>query len=237
MHRIGQVIVMKCLGILCRREVLENRERCFLPAALVDRLAPLPFLLHPIVTGGHAMEEAARCDGLLLPGGIDALPYYYGQTADVFSSYYIGFQDLEEFALIDAFVKRKRPILGICRGMQMLQLYFHGDLEPSFDLFAHAREHMHSLRFAKETYLRSLYPDEITVNSYHHQRVRFPANGLVVDATAADGTIEAFHHAQLPICGVQWHPELLKEDRILPCFLSVVAGIIPSFDPADHAPQ
>ena len=142
---------MKCLGILCRREVLENRERCFLPAALVDRLAPLPFLLHPIVTGGHAMEEAARCDGLLLPGGIDALPFYYGQTADVFSSYYIGFQDLEEFALIDAFVKRKRPILGICRGMQMLQLYFHGDLEPSFDLFAHAREHMHSLRFAKET--------------------------------------------------------------------------------------
>lgn len=228
---------MKCLGILCRREVLENRERCFLPAALVDRLAPLPFLLHPIVTGGHAMEEAARCDGLLLPGGIDALPFYYGQTADVFSSYYTGFQDLEEFALIDAFVKRKRPILGICRGMQMLQLYFHGDLEPSFDLFAHAREHMHSLQFAKETYLRSLYPDEITVNSYHHQRVRFPANGLVVDATAADGTIEAFHHAQLPICGVQWHPELLKEDRILPCFLSVVAGIIPSFDPADHAPQ
>lgn len=229
--------VMKCLGILCRREILENKERCFLPATLVDRLSALALQLHPIVTTAHAKEEAALCDGLLLSGGIDALPCYYDQAADVFSSYYSGFQDLDELLLIDAFIKQRRPILGICRGMQMLQLYFHGSLEPAFDVFAHARDHQHPLQFAKNTYLHTLYPQEIAVNSHHHQRIVRPAKGLVVDAFCTDGTIEAFHHRELPIYGVQWHPELLAHDRVLPYFLSIVCGIITPFDPADDSPQ
>ena len=198
---------MLCLGILCRHELLEGTRRCFINERLLKRFSSLPVMLHPIVDGAQGDAQAALCDALLLPGGIDALPCYYAREADSFSDYYDGFADLEEFLLIQAFLKAHRPILGICRGMQLLQLYFHGALESHFDQFA------------------------------HHQRIRQAPSQFQVDAYCEDGTIEAFHHRTLPIYGVQWHPEMEADDRILPYFLSIAAGIITPFHPTDESPK
>ena len=64
------------------------------------------------------------------------------------------------------------------------------------------------------------------VNSFHHQRIVTPQAQLRVDATAEDGTIESFHHEDLPVYGVQWHPELMHDDRILPYFVSLICGFV-----------
>ncbi len=228
---------MLCLGILCRHELLEGTRRCFINERLLKRFSSLPVMLHPIVDGAQGDAQAALCDALLLPGGIDALPCYYAREADSFSDYYDGFADLEEFLLIQAFLKAHRPILGICRGMQLLQLYFHGALESHFDQFAHHQEHRHPLCFAAHTYLKELYTSAPAVNSHHHQRIRQAPSQFQVDAYCEDGTIEAFHHRTLPIYGVQWHPEMEADDRILPYFLSIAAGIITPFHPTDESPK
>ena len=228
---------MKTLGILCRKQHFENSERFFLNASFVDRFSALPVLLHPILPGPHLNIEANQCDALLLPGGIDVSASFYHQDADEFSDYYDGFLDIEEFLLIDAFMQKKKPILGICRGMQMLQVYFHGSLEPHFDTISHQQDHLHIVQLAKKTYLRQLYTKELLVNSYHHQRVTEIAPELIVDAFCKDGTIEAFHHPIYPVLGIQWHPELEKNDRILPYFLSIIYDKITPFNPVNDTPE
>ena len=75
---------MLCLGILCRHELLEGTRRCFINERLLKRFSSLPVMLHPIVDGAQGDAQAALCDALLLPGGIDALPSYYARETDSF---------------------------------------------------------------------------------------------------------------------------------------------------------
>ena len=67
---------MKCIGILCRRETNEQADRVFINYPLIQCLKDLPVLLHPIINSTHAKDEAKKCDGLILPGGIDAPAFY-----------------------------------------------------------------------------------------------------------------------------------------------------------------
>lgn len=213
---------MHTLALLCRHEKLEGRARCFLNETLLQALQTYPIRLHPLVDARYAQEEAKLCDGLLLPGGEDPLPYFHEGCYDAFSKYYEHAEDLQELLVIDAFMQARKPILGICRGMQMLHLYWHGALEVHFDLFVHQQEHRHWITLTKNSLLKQMYPSSITVNSYHHERICKPVSCERVDAVCTDGTIEAFHHASLPVLGVQWHPELMENDRILPYFLKLV---------------
>ena len=105
---------------MCRLETLEQNERWFLNRALCDALLPLPIVLIPLVECTKVQEIVPLCSGLLLPGGNDALPCYYGEQTDGFSQYYDAPMDLWELTVLDAFVKAKKPVLGICRGMQMI---------------------------------------------------------------------------------------------------------------------
>ncbi len=139
------------------------------------------------------------CQGLLLPGGGDidnALPP-------------------EETALIRSFAESGRPILGICRGMQALNVYFGGTLYA--DVPGHRTPGCDMVHpTAAEGPVAALLGPAPTVNSSHHQAVERLGDGLVICQRAADGTVEAFVHRSLPILGVQWHPERQSFARLRP---------------------
>jgi len=147
------------------------------------------------------------CDALLLPGGGDLSPWRYGQE-NIASRGLDPKRDGEEFALLDAFIARKKPILGICRGLQAINVYFGGTLIQ--DLPGHSAvegiDRLHFVRSAPSPFA-DLFDDRAIINSSHHQAADRLGIGLSAVQWAPDGTVEALVHRDLPIWAVQWHPE------------------------------
>lgn len=186
----------------------------------------------PLVPGMQEEELEqllALCDGLLLPGGGDFDPDWYGQTllpnlTPDDSAICRESQSLA-LCLTRAAARRKLPILGICLGCQVINVAFGGTLiqdipsqipscgrhsfpmEKPSDRWAPA----HTIHVWKHTLLRGIIIQQtIEVNSFHHQAVQKVAPGFLVSARAPDGVIEAIESSTQRILGVQWHPENLS---------------------------
>ena len=147
------------------------------------------------------------CAGLLLPGGGDMEPWRYGQT-NTASRNLDPARDALELELLDRFTALRKPVLGICRGMQSINVFFGGTL--SQDIPGHTQidgvDRLHAVRTAPGVFA-ALGAE--CVNSAHHQALERTGGGLRVEQWAADGVIEAICHERLPVWGVQWHPERL----------------------------
>lgn len=162
----------------------------------------------------YAQFRAEEYDGLLLPGGGDVNPSRYGRENQG-SIMIMDELDTLQLTILDDFAKRGRPVLGICRGHQVLNVYFGGTLIQDLPTgFRHSRaldepDKVHCCRAAGGSWLESLYgTSRFSHNSAHHQAVEHLGRGLVADGwSLEDGVIEAMHHTSLPIYGVQWHPE------------------------------
>lgn len=153
-------------------------------------------------------------DGLLIPGGFDVSPEFYHQEMN--GSYAEGMdKQLDELQLyyIDQFVKAHKPILGICRGHQLLNVYFGGTLIqhlPNYEKHSSPDfqdDQVHEVYSDEDNVFTELYGKRLYVNSSHHQAVDKLGEGLHIALRCPDGTIEAMYHEQLPIIGVQFHPE------------------------------
>lgn len=150
-------------------------------------------------------------DGLLLPGGADMDPAYYSESNK--GSEGID-TDLDDFQLdmIDLFMRSGKPILGICRGHQVLNVFFGGSLiqdlpEKAVHKWLEHDDNVHCIRAEEGSILNSLYGEHFAVNSAHHQAVKVPGKGLRVTALSDDGIVEALEHESLPIFSTQYHPE------------------------------
>ena len=151
-------------------------------------------------------------DGLLLTGGGDVDPGRYGQENR--GSLLIDLErDRTELALIRAYLDAGKPILGICRGCQVLNVALGGtlvqDLGENLNLF-HRRlesDKVHPVRAQEDSLLHALYGPLFPVNSAHHQAVDVPGAGAVITARSESGVAEALTLPGKPVLGVQFHPE------------------------------
>lgn len=158
------------------------------------------------------VPNAASYDGLILPGGGDIDPKLFGQL-NYGSRAFDPVLDRLQMAVLDAFILDKKPVLGICKGMQLINIYFGGDmiqhLETSDGHEYVENDQLHETIACKGSFLERLYGEHLVVNSAHHQGVDVPGRGITYVQFAPDGVVEGLNHRYLPVLGVQWHPERL----------------------------
>lgn len=151
-------------------------------------------------------------DGLLLAGGDDLDPGLFGQE-DRGSRGIDWARDEAELALLEAFFGAGKPVLAICRGHQVVNVWLGGDLiqdlDPSLAPFHGGGEEdrVHPVQAAEGSVLHRLYGPVFAVNSSHHQALGRLGRGLTAAARSEDGVVEAVEHDSLPLISVQFHPE------------------------------
>lgn len=171
------------------------------------------------VTEAYAPEVSTDYDGLVLCGGDDLNPSWYGQENTACGKI-DPHRDDAEMALLDAFVKAGKPVMGICRGHQVINVYFGGSLTQHMaetDLHRQDLENYcsHEVTAVPDSIVGKLYGENFRINSCHHQGIDRLGNNLKVTART-DNVIEAVEHTTLPIYAIQWHPEKLCCDYLRP---------------------
>lgn len=158
------------------------------------------------------VDYLPRLDGILLSGGADMAPVTYGAEPDGHGTYEPE-RDQLELAMLTGARARGLPVLGICRGLQVINVDAGGTLHQHVPV--HARyeigpdSRVHAVTFEPGSLLGRLYGQGAEVNSLHHQTVEEVGSGLRVTARADDGTVEGLESEDGMMVAVQWHPEML----------------------------
>ncbi len=192
----------------------------------VAQAGGIPMVLPPLP--GTAEEVAGNIDGLLLCGGSDLDPAYYGEKPIPELGMTLPERDSFEMALVEQALERGVPVFGICRGLQVLNVALGGTLYQDLpsqlhpDLIAH-RQQMPKWQWTHEVeaeggseIVKIMGTDDLRVNSYHHQAIKDLAEPLTAIAYASDGVIEAIESRDLTkrwIVGVQWHAEAMRDSE------------------------
>ena len=163
------------------------------------------------VNQSDAVQLAQMADGLFLTGGVDVNPQYYGETQLPTCGTIDLMRDRLELLLVQAFLDNKKPIFGVCRGIQMINVVLGGTLHQDITTqlkIHHDYNTIHSVTAVTGLFIHRLFGTTFITNSLHHQSIKQLGKGLVTAAYSGEGAIvEAVIHQTLPIMGVQWHPE------------------------------
>ena len=211
------------IGMLGAVDNEKNASLVYNYAKAIEKSGGLPLLL-PFVEGDGAIDEFVfRCDGFLFTGGVDIDPCRYGEEKKPTCGDIQPNRDTLEFKAFKKAFESGKPILGICRGAQLVNVALGGTLYqdipseiPSGILHRQreaVNEPSHSVNILKDCGV-TLFEDRerIAANSFHHQAVKRLGEGLRVFATANDGVIEGFYMpGEQYFYAYQWHPERLWE--------------------------
>lgn len=230
------------IGITGAQTWLPNgTERIYLNqdyAGSVEKAGGLPFVLPILHTPEMIPELVSSLDGILFSGGEDINPLYFGEEPNPLLGEIHDARDRFELLLFQEAYKQKKPIFGICRGLQLITVAMGGSLwqelsRSSENCLKHSQEagrHVatHYIDISEGSRLEAIFGKKAKVNSYHHQSAKEPGGNGIITATASDGIIEAVdwstpdHYCH----GVQWHPEGMTrtDDKMLELFKEFIGA-------------
>lgn len=208
------------IGITCSEKMEDGRYHQYVNQDYIDAIEKaggIPLLLS-ISEQSHIIDEQMNhIDGLLLTGGEDVNPMFYHESWQFVQGPSDSRRDQYEIELIQKCADKHIPILGICRGQQIINVAFGGTLYQdnqmaSEYIFQHQQKERrdyptHVIRIQKDSFLYPIFKDKAYVNSLHHQSIKKIANDFRIVAKSEDSIIEAIQHNYMNICGVQFHPE------------------------------
>ncbi len=220
---------MKKILITSHHNEAESEKVFGLPSVIVQDYKVYPFHAEgalPVVVPALTFSKkelrsmVAMVDIVVLTGGHDVNTARYGEEVRYSTVQLYSCRDDIEFGLLEAAIAEKKPVFGICRGLQVINVFFGGSLHQNLHhdvpgTFSHRQPKedieklLHSVTIEQQSFLSRIFPDtnEIMVNSFHNQSVKNLGNGLKISARSSDGIIEAIEHESYPIYAVQWHPE------------------------------
>ena len=168
----------------------------------------------------YTRQDLEALDGFILTGGGDIPSYFYAELSDQIPDLRTQKRAQFEIPLIQWAAKRQKPVLGICLGLQMMNVAFGGSLFQDLDperFCLHQRKEggpsgQHTVKLESSSKLREFLPEQIIVNSRHHQAVKQLARNFRINARSEDGLIEGIEHEKSSwMIGVQWHPEDMQD--------------------------
>ena len=179
----------------------------------------IPVIL-PITDNFEVIKEQVKYfDGLILSGGGDPDPNLYGEDCLQELGDITPERDTFELAILEEFLKTKKPILGICRGLQLMNVFYGGTLYQDIKYVDTNIQHKqkwladlptHDINILENNILFEIFGKKARTNSFHHQIIKDLGRELTSIATANDGVIEAIQNKNYPFFyGVQWHPEIM----------------------------
>lgn len=178
----------------------------------------------------EAARLISRMDGLVIAGGADVAPQHYGQAPAPEAGPFSAERDAWELALVRAAVAAGVPVLGICRGHQLLNVVLGGTIiqhlpptlggssvhQPFPDAFGD-----HTVQTVAGSWLRDAIGEELEVATFHHQAIDTLGDGLVATAMTPDGIIEGVEDLARGLIGVQWHPEVRDHGGVFERFVEL----------------
>lgn len=175
----------------------------------------LGIVLFPIFNANSAKEACRVCDGLVLPGSNKNIyPEYYGREREA-GVLFLNDEYSSDKPIVDEFVRARKPIVGICGGLQVLNVYFGGTLRQRIPGHDNVR---HCITVENDSFMYEVYgTNRVEVNSWHGQGVDDLAPGFRVTARTDDGCIEAIEKGN--IVAAQWHPEVDLEMNFFKKFI------------------
>lgn len=191
----------------------------------VEMAGGVPVIL-PVVYDFEVIErQIVNIDGIIIPGGYDVNPQCYGEEPLQKLGYISPQIDQYYLKAIECCVKYKKPILGICRGMQILNVAFGGTLYQDLSYIDGCSiKHMqsskrnapgHIVEIVEGSHLFDILGSKVITNSFHHQSIKKIALGFKMTAVAKDGIIEAIENEEdVFVLGIQWHPEGMVHDSV-----------------------
>ncbi len=233
------------IGITCSLE--QNTDRSYLAqdyVRAVEAAGGVPVALPVLKNVALVPQHLSGIDGLLLSGGVDVDPRFFGEEPQPWLGEITPERDWYELELVGQALERKTPMLAICRGMQVLNIAAGGSIHQDIsrgvrNSLKHSQQAprwypSHCVDILPGTRLAAIFQNApLRVNSFHHQAVKLPAPGFAVTARSSDGVIEAIEHmAAVFTLGVQFHPECMWErDKI---FLELFRALVEAASVANN---